>query len=101
MEPSRLCLKRILRRGIKRGQLPETLDIEAAMALLLSPLLYGHIFQKETGAVQYDFGRHAAESFWRSHCVGVNGPEPKNSKRPPRDKALRSAIKATPREGQG
>ncbi len=44
MEPPRQCLKRILRRGISRGLLPRDLDLEAAMALLLGPMLYAHVF---------------------------------------------------------
>lgn len=67
MEPSRVCLKRILRRGIKRGLLPVSLDLDAAMALLLGPLLYGHIFHREAEPRQCDFGKIAAESFWRAH----------------------------------
>jgi AcrR family transcriptional regulator len=67
MEPSRVCLKRILKRGIKRKLLPATLDMDTTMALLLGPLLYGHIFHKEAHSGPYDFGRIAAESFWRAY----------------------------------
>jgi AcrR family transcriptional regulator len=70
MEPSRVCLKRILRRGIKRGLLPTALDMDTAMALLLGPLLYGHVFHKEAHTEPFDFGRAAAESFWRAYGVG-------------------------------
>jgi AcrR family transcriptional regulator len=66
MEPSRICLKRILRRGIKSGLLPSALDMDEAMALLLGPLLYGHVFHKEQHNGPFDFGRVAAESFWRA-----------------------------------
>ena len=81
MEPSRVCLKRILRRGIKRGLLPATLDMDAAMALLLGPLLYGHIFHSESEPGRADFGRFAAESFWRAYGQS-NGTEirPRSSK---------------------
>ncbi len=41
MEPGRQCLKRILERGIERGQLPADLDLELSMALLLGPMLDG------------------------------------------------------------
>ena len=67
MEPSRVCLKRVLKRGIKRGLLPAALDMDAAMALLLGPLLYGHIFHRGMPPVCGDLGQVAAESFWRSH----------------------------------
>jgi AcrR family transcriptional regulator len=73
MEPSRVCLKRILRRGIKRGLLPSALDMDAAMALLLGPVLYGHIFHREAPPGTHDFGSKAAESFWRAYGVGDKG----------------------------
>jgi AcrR family transcriptional regulator len=73
MEPSRVCLKRILRRAIKRGLLPAALDMDTAMALLLGPLLYGHVFHQEAHTEPFDFGRAAAESFWRAYGVGGKG----------------------------
>jgi AcrR family transcriptional regulator len=76
MEPSRVCLKRILRRGIKRGLLPATLDMDGAMALLLGPLLYGHIFYRGFHTASCDLGRLAAESFWRANGTG-GGPNGK------------------------
>jgi AcrR family transcriptional regulator len=84
MEPSRTCLKRILSRGIKRGQLPATLDLEISMALLLGPLLYGHIFHREANSEPYDLGRHAAESFWRANQIDGMGSKKQASKRAPR-----------------
>jgi AcrR family transcriptional regulator len=73
MEPPRQCLKRILRRGIERGLLPATLDLEVSMALLLGPMLYTHIFYKRMGQKHPDLGPAAAESFWKSHRLE---PEP-------------------------
>jgi AcrR family transcriptional regulator len=70
MEPSRVCLKRILRRGIRQKLLSSTLDMDAAMALLLGPLLYGHIFNRGMDPGQHDLGRLAAESFWKAYCIG-------------------------------
>jgi AcrR family transcriptional regulator len=67
MEPSRVCLKRILRRAIKRGLLPAALDMDAAMALLLGPMLYRHVFHRGDSAHSTDLGRVAAESFWRAY----------------------------------
>jgi AcrR family transcriptional regulator len=68
MEPPRQCLKRILRRGIARGVLPQNLDLEAAMALLLGPMLYAHVFQKEQQPSSVpDLGPLTAQAFWRAH----------------------------------
>jgi len=43
--------------------------MDAAMALLLGPLLYGHIFHSEAEPGRCDFGRLAAESFWRAYGI--------------------------------
>jgi AcrR family transcriptional regulator len=69
MDPPRQCLRRILRRGIERGLLPPSLDIEPSMALLLGPLLYNHIFHR--GTKNNDIGPRSAEAFWRAHAIDV------------------------------
>jgi len=70
LEPPRQCLKRILRRGIARGLLPATLDLELSMALLLGPMLYNHIFHKRLSRKSApDFGAEVAEAFWRAYAV--------------------------------
>ena len=79
MEPPRRSLRRILLRGVKRGLLPAALDMEQALALLLGPVLYTHIFHKETEPKPADMGPKAAESFWRAHAV-----RPKTAGRPAR-----------------
>jgi AcrR family transcriptional regulator len=66
MEPPRECLKRILRRGVQSGELPRDLDMEAAMALLLGPMLYCHVFQKGEQPNPPDIGPKTAEAFWRA-----------------------------------
>jgi AcrR family transcriptional regulator len=81
MEPSRVCLKRILRRGLKRGLLTAKLDVDAAMSLLLGPVLYGHVFHREARPAPYDFGRLAAESFWQAHRTEENGLTRKEARR--------------------
>jgi AcrR family transcriptional regulator len=73
MEPPRVSLKRILRRAIKRGQLPATLDLEVSMALLLGPLLYRHIFHDQTHPDPHDIGPVVAAAFWRGHALDNSG----------------------------
>jgi AcrR family transcriptional regulator len=67
MEPPRQCLKRVLRRGISRGLLPANLDLESAMALLLGPMLYAHVFHKDQVTNAPDLGPVTAQAFWRAH----------------------------------
>ena len=70
MEPPRQALRRILQRGIERGLLARDLDVETGIALLLGPMLYSHIFQKE-GKPNPDIGPRVAEAFWRAHYQGT------------------------------
>ncbi|HEX3892815.1 MAG TPA: TetR/AcrR family transcriptional regulator [Terracidiphilus sp.] len=67
MEPPRTSILKILERGKKRGQLRGDLDLEVAVSLLLGPILYTHIFQKERLPKAPDIGPKAAEAFWRAH----------------------------------
>lgn len=66
-DPPRQCLKKILHRGISRGQLSRDLDMEASIALLLGPLLYSHVFHKEEPSRAPDLGPISAATFWRAH----------------------------------
>ena len=45
LEPPRLEIRRILERAIAGGRLPRTIDLDIAIALLLGPLMYRHIFK--------------------------------------------------------
>jgi AcrR family transcriptional regulator len=70
MEPPRQSLKRILRRAIERGLLPPSLDLDLAMAQLLGPMLYTHIFVRpsippEAGS---DLGTCVAQAFCRAYA---------------------------------
>jgi AcrR family transcriptional regulator len=67
LDPPRVCLKKILNRGISRGLLPRNLDLEAAMALLLGPMLYAHVFHKDQSESKPDLGPVTAETFWRAY----------------------------------
>ncbi len=66
MEPPRKCLKKILRRGMERGILVASLDLELAMALLLGPMLYRHIFDKGAPGSPEDIGQETAQAFFRA-----------------------------------
>lgn len=69
MEPPQRCLKAVLRRGIERGQLPADLDLELAMALLLGPMLFNHIFSKNKQPCGKDIGPETAAAFTRAHAI--------------------------------
>jgi hypothetical protein len=68
LDPPRKCLKQILKRNMELGLLPADLDMELAMALLLGPKLYIHIFYKESRKKR-DIGSETAEAFVRAFAT--------------------------------
>lgn len=81
MEPPRKSLRRILRKGIQRGLLPASLNFDHAMAFLLGPVLYMHIFHRDTHLKTEDIGPEIAAAFWRAHAVG-DAAAPKKPRKP-------------------
>jgi AcrR family transcriptional regulator len=64
VEPSRLALADMIKRGEKRGSLRHGIDPEIGIALLLGPLIYRHIFVHKTGgAAPKDLEIHVADAF--------------------------------------
>jgi AcrR family transcriptional regulator len=72
MEPPRQCLRRILRRAQHRGQIQPNLDLDTAMAILLGPMLYQHIFEKGVRRSRSDIASHVAQTFCKAFAVGVS-----------------------------
>jgi len=93
-EPPRQCIKKILRRGISSGKLPADLDIEASVALLLGPMLYAHIFNKEDPSRKPDLGPISAATFWRAHSQNrkerIADLRIKNSPRKPKERRAKT-----------
>jgi AcrR family transcriptional regulator len=90
MEPPRTCIMSVLKSGIERGLLPRDLDLEVAVSLLLGPVIYTHIFQKDRLSKAPDIGPKAAESFWRAYSQarkdGIERAGVKKASNPPRRK---------------
>jgi AcrR family transcriptional regulator len=85
MEPQRSALARVLRRGIAQGMLPVSLDLELATALLLGPMLYGHVLNRIGGEAPVTFQGHVVDAFMRSY--GLAGR--KDRRRPRRSATTR------------
>lgn len=75
MEPPRREIRRLLRRGMEQGLLRSDLDVELAVALLLGPMLYSHIFRQEGNAANPDFGPAIVGAFWRGHKRSARVPQ--------------------------
>jgi AcrR family transcriptional regulator len=69
MEPPQQCLKKVLLRGIERGEFSPDLDLELSMAFLLSPILFNHIFTRNKQACAKDIGPETAAAFFRAHAI--------------------------------
>jgi AcrR family transcriptional regulator len=64
VEPARVALADILKRGEKRGVLRRGIDPEIGIALLLGPMIYRHVFTSKLGAkAPKDLEVHVAEAF--------------------------------------
>ncbi|MGA8044557.1 MAG: TetR/AcrR family transcriptional regulator [Terracidiphilus sp.] len=68
-EPPRQSIRRILKRGIQRGHLPPGLDFDTALALLLGPMLFVHIFAKDEPRNRPELGPKVAEAFCRAFAI--------------------------------
>jgi AcrR family transcriptional regulator len=64
VEPARVALANIIKRGEKRGVLRRGIDPEVGIALLLGPMIYRHVFtQKFGGKGPKNLEIHVADAF--------------------------------------
>jgi AcrR family transcriptional regulator len=62
-------LKQILRRGKTRSQLRRDLDLDAAAALLMGPMMYHHIFGNSLKTkLPPGFVEYVVDAFWTAHA---------------------------------
>jgi len=66
MDRARTDLKKLLRRGIERGIFSAVMDVDLAVALILGPMMYRHIFGP--GIDQSWLAEGTVEAFWRAHA---------------------------------
>jgi hypothetical protein len=68
IEPPRRELKRLLELGIKKGELSPKLNPDLSLALLLGPMLYGHIFLNGKRATGNSKGlaEGVIDAFWKA-----------------------------------
>ena len=69
LEPPRVQIARLLERGIAEGRLPRSMDPELAMALLLGPMLYGHILTIIDRPQPKELARAAVDAFLQEHST--------------------------------
>jgi AcrR family transcriptional regulator len=72
-EPPRTQLRQLLERGIARGLLPRGLDRDLALALLLGPMMYCHVWKRLQGPVPENLPERVVDTFWKAYA---NVPPP-------------------------
>ena len=70
-DPAVRDIRRLVERGMKKGELQAGLDAEMAIGLLLGPMLYWHIFQKDAEPPEEKRRRAEAvvDAFWRAFAA--------------------------------
>jgi AcrR family transcriptional regulator len=68
LEPARTELKRAFARAIERGELPRTLNVDLAIALLIGPMVYGNLRRRINEHVPENLVELVVDSFLR--CYG-------------------------------
>jgi AcrR family transcriptional regulator len=63
MEAARQEIRQVLARGVSTGEFPLTLNCEVAIALLLGPMLYRHIFQTLPQMPDDEFAGNVVDAF--------------------------------------
>jgi AcrR family transcriptional regulator len=90
LQPPRTQLLHILQRAIARGQLPRTLNIDIAIALLLGPMMYGWVMKIMEQKLPVDIHKVVVDAFLRSYGLERAGAIPR-ARRPPGRRASRGS----------
>ncbi|MEO8130110.1 MAG: TetR/AcrR family transcriptional regulator [Bryobacteraceae bacterium] len=73
MEQPRRELRRLLTSGIQKGELSRDLNVDLALALLLGPMIYWHVFLKRTGGDPVQLATDVLDSFWKAYGISRRG----------------------------
>ena len=66
MDPPRRELERLIKQGIEQGVLSRKLDLDLCLGLLLGPMIYWHIFHKESHDAPKDLAEGVIDAFWKA-----------------------------------
>jgi AcrR family transcriptional regulator len=73
MEPPRRELNELMKHGIAKGELAPDLDLDLSLALLLGPIMYWHVFLRNTSENPQALAEGVIKAFWRAY--GLNKTE--------------------------
>ena len=67
-QPTRIQILQLLKRSIAEGSLPPHLNLDVAVAMLVGPLMYRHVFSVFGRHLPENLGELVVDAFWRAHC---------------------------------
>src|SRR5262249_15572258 len=76
-DPPRAELRQLLERAIAQRQLPHGLDRDLAIALLLRPLMYGHVLKRMQGEAPANLPAQVVAAFWKAHALAPPPARPR------------------------
>ena len=68
LAPSRIELTRLLKDAIAEGSLPAQLNLNVSVALLMGPMIYGHLMTAMDRKLPEDMAERVVDAFWRAHA---------------------------------
>lgn len=66
MEPPLRELRHLMKLGVEKGELRQDLNIELGLSLLLGPIIYWHVFLKNTTESPKQLAEGVVDAFWRA-----------------------------------
>jgi AcrR family transcriptional regulator len=89
MDRPRTRLKHMLKRAVEQGLLRKDLNYEVAIALLIGPMMYRHIFNHLSTKLPDDMPEQIVDSFWRAHATDQRNEAKKALRKKPGQASLR------------
>ena len=87
-EPPRAQVTRVLERAMARGILPRTVDLDLAIALLLGPMMYGHVLHRLNRDAPESLPDLVVDAFMKSYALDA----PSISREPQRKPKRRRRV---------
>jgi AcrR family transcriptional regulator len=81
MQPPRIQILRLLKRSIAEGSLPPHLNLDVAVAMLVGPTMYRHVFSLFGRRLPENLAELVVDAFWRAHSHPNPSPPRKLPKR--------------------
>ena len=85
IERPRRQITEILKRAVAQRTLSSRLNFEMSIAILLGPMLYQHIFLRNSGnptKLPADLAAHVVAGFWKANATGARTAKPGGVSRP-------------------